>query len=66
MNVRILKAAAQIITPFLKTAFNKCIFEGVFPESMKIAKVFRFLKTEKKMKHPTKYRFRSWEIYQRY
>ena len=48
VNVRILKAAAQIITPYLKTAFNKCISEGVFPKSMKIAKVVPIFKDGEK------------------
>ena len=39
IDVRILKKAAQIVSPYLSTAFNKCISEGVFPKSLKIAKV---------------------------
>ena len=44
VNVRILKVAAHIVTPYLKTAFNKCISEGVFPKFMKIAKVVPIFK----------------------
>ena len=44
VNVRILRAAAQIITPYLKTAFNKCISRGNFPKSMKIAQVVSIFK----------------------
>ena len=44
VNVRILEAAAQTITPHLKTAFNNCISEDVFPKSMKAAEVVPILK----------------------
>ena len=50
VNVRILKMTTHIVTSYLKTAFNKCISEGVFPSSMKIAMVLsQFLKAEKRM-----------------
>ena len=39
VDVRVLKKAAQIVSPYLKAAFNKRISEGVFPQSMKIANV---------------------------
>ena len=34
-----MKTAAPIISSYLKTAFNKCIAECVFPRSLKIAKI---------------------------
>ena len=48
VNVKIFKAAAQIITPYLKTAYKKCISEDVFPKSMKIAKVVPVFKDGEK------------------
>ena len=44
VDVRVLKKAAHIVSPYLKTAFNKCISEGIFPQSMKIAKVVPIFK----------------------
>ena len=44
VNVRMLKVAAHIVTPYVKTALNKCISEGVFPKFMKIAKVVPIFK----------------------
>ena len=44
MNVSLLKAAAQTITPPLKTAFKKCISEDVFVKSIKTAKVVPIFK----------------------
>ena len=49
MKLRILKAAAQFITPYLKTAFNKCISGGVFTKAMKIAKVVPIFKDGEKI-----------------
>ena len=40
----ILKATNLTISPFLKILFNKCIYEGVFPESFKIAQVIPLFK----------------------
>ena len=48
INVRVLKKAAHIVSPYLKTAFNKCVSEGVFPQSMKIAKVIPIFKAGEK------------------
>ena len=48
VDVKDLKKAAQIVSPYLKTAFNKCISEGVFPQSMKIAKVVPIFKAGEK------------------
>ena len=48
IDVRVLKKAAQVVSPYLKTAFNKCISEGVFPQCMKIAKVVPIFKTGEK------------------
>ena len=55
VDVRVLKKAAQIVSPYLKTAFNKCISEGVFPQSMKIAKVVPIFKAGEK-NLPSNYR----------
>ena len=35
-----LKESAAIVSPYLNRAFQRCILDGVFPESMKVAKVF--------------------------
>ena len=48
VDVRALKKAAQIVSPYLKTAFNKCISEGDFPKCMKIAKVVPIFKAGEK------------------
>ena len=45
MDVRVFKKGAQINSPHLKTAFNKCISDGVFPQSIKIAKIFPVFKS---------------------
>ena len=45
IDVRILKKAAKIVSPYIKKAINKCIFEGVFPQCMNIAKVVPIFKT---------------------
>ena len=48
VDVRVLKNAAHIVGPYLKAAFNKCILNGVFPRSMKIAKVVPIFKAGEK------------------
>ena len=48
VDFRVLKNAAQIVSPYLKTAFNKGISEGVFSQSMKIAKVVPICKAGEK------------------
>ena len=42
IDVRVLKKLAQVVGPYLSTAFNKCILEGVFPKRMKTAQVPMF------------------------
>ena len=44
IEVAVLKKASEDLSPYLKTAFNKCINAGVFPQSMKIAKVIPIFK----------------------
>ena len=44
ISSKILKTAAPIISSYLKTAFNKCIAECVFPRSLKIAKIIPIFK----------------------
>ena len=44
IEAAVLKKASQIVGPYLKIAFNKCMYEGVFPQSMKIAKVIPIFK----------------------
>ena len=41
---KILKATIDIITPYLVVLFNKCIKEGVFPNSFKLAEVIPLFK----------------------
>ena len=48
VDVRVLKKAEQIVSPYLKTAFNKCISEGVFPQRMKVAKIVPIFKAGEK------------------
>ena len=38
IGARFLKKVARVVSPYLKTAFNECKFEGVFPQILKIAK----------------------------
>ena len=44
IEVAVLKKASRIVSPYLKTASNNCIHAGVFPQSMKIAKVIPIFK----------------------
>ena len=53
LEVAILKKASQ--SPYLKTAFNKCIYAGVFPQSMKFAKIIPICKAGEKTL-PSNYR----------
>ena len=39
IEVVVLKKASLIVNPYLKAAFNNCIFAGVVSQSMKIATV---------------------------
>ena len=43
IEVVVLKKASQIVSPYLTTAFNKCIYAGVFPQSMKMTKLILIL-----------------------
>ena len=44
IEVAVLKKASDIYSRYLIIAFNKCINAGVFPQSMKIAKVIPIFK----------------------
>ena len=55
IEVAVLKKASQIVSPYVKTAFNKCLYAGVFPQSMKLATVKPIHKTGEK-KLTSKYR----------
>ena len=44
ISSKILKTAAPIKSSYLKTAFNECIAECVFPRSLKIAKIIPIFK----------------------
>ena len=44
IEVAVLKKASDILSPHIKIAFNKCINAGVFPQSIKIAKVITIFK----------------------
>ena len=52
---KILKATIDIITPYLVVLFNKCIKEGVFPNSFKLAEVIPLFKGGDKQ-DPDRYR----------
>jgi len=46
---KILKWAASILSPVLSQLFNKCLVSGIYPDSLKIARVNPFLKVVIKM-----------------
>ena len=37
--IKIIKMAAEHISPVLSNLFNKCILKGIFPSELKIAKI---------------------------
>ena len=37
--IKIIKMAAEYISPALSSLFNKCILKGIFPSQLKIAKL---------------------------
>ena len=41
---KILKATSYVIAPYLLQLFNNCIYQGVFPDAYKIAKVIPLFK----------------------
>ena len=43
-EMAVFKKAFQIVSPYLKTAFNKCIHAGVIPQSMKSAQLIPIFK----------------------
>ena len=55
IDVKVLKHSAEIICKYLCIGLNKCIFEGIFPRTMKIAKVIPIHK-EGKNGSPSNYR----------
>ena len=55
IDIKILKHSAEIICKYLCIGLNKCISEGMFPRTMKIAKVIPIHKEGKKVS-PSNYR----------
>ena len=51
----IVKISATVLAPFLANVFNECFKEGIFPNSLKIAKVIALHKTGDKT-DPNNYR----------
>ena len=39
ITIKIIKMAAEHISPVLSNLFNKCILKGIFPSQLKIAKI---------------------------
>ena len=66
VDVRVLMKAAQIDSPYLKTAFNKCISEGIFLQSMKTAKLFPIFKVREKSQLQISDQSQFWITYQKY
>ena len=48
LSVRAIKHVRHLIAPVLTSIFNKCMFSGVFPSELKIAKVIPLFKTIKR------------------
>ena len=50
ISPKILKWSSVLLTPILTKLFNMCIMSGIYPDSLKIARVNLSLKVETKMK----------------
>ena len=48
LSVRAIKHVRHLIAPVLTSIFNKCMFSGVFPSELKIAKVIPLFKSGKR------------------
>ena len=55
IEVAVLKKESQIVTPYLKIDFNKCMYAGVIPQRIKIAKEIQNFKAGEK-NLPSNYR----------